>query len=156
MSVNLADSLADAEAVPEANAEADADSLADADAVGDAEGEAEAQYARGFPYDPYGNGGQVLDGSNGYNNMYNPETDGCPNVNMMDECCGMNTEGCCLGGQKCYTYYERQCENVNEPVCDMKGKKFCETITLNDCRVVREKGTLVSSFGLKHILSVYI
>ena len=156
MSVNLADSLADAEAVPEANAEADADSLADADAVGDAEGEAEAQYARGFPYDPYGNGGQVLDGSNGYNNMYNPETDGCPNVNMMDECCGMNSEGCCLGGQKCYTYYERQCENVNEPVCDMKGKKFCETITLNDCRVVREKGTLVSSFGFKHILSVYI
>ena len=141
LSVSLADSLADAEA--DADSLADSDALADADAVGDADSEAEAQYARGFPY---GNGGQVLGGGNGYNNMYNPETAGCPNVNMMDECCGMNTEGCCLGGQKCYTYYERQCENVNEPVCDMKGKKFCETITLNDCRVVREKGTLVSVF----------
>jgi hypothetical protein len=144
VAVGKADSLAyaDAESLPNADpiALADPEALADADADSDADAEAEAQYGR-YPYNPYG---QVA-GGGGFNVGGDPETAGCPNVNMMDECCGMSQEGCCMGGQKCYTYYERQCENVNEPVCDMKGKKFCEKITLNDCRVVRERGTLVLS-----------
>ena len=39
---------------------------------------------------------------------------------------------------------ENVCENVNEPQCNMKGREFCEPVTLPDCRVTKERGKLVS------------
>ena len=62
----------------------------------------------------------------------------------MDSCCGMSGEGCCVGGQQCYTFYENVCENTQEAQCNMKGRNYCETISLTDCRVVRERGSMVS------------
>ena len=67
-----------------------------------------------------------------------------PGCGMMDSCCGMSDEGCCVGGQQCYTYYENICENVNVANCNMRGRKVCEQIELQDCRVVRERSSLVS------------
>ena len=103
-----------AEAVPDADAAAEATPDAEADAQ---------QYAMKLP------AGRP---------PYNP---GC---GLMDTCCGMSNEGCCMGGQQCYTYYENVCENVNEPQCNMKGREFCEPVTLPDCRVTKERGKLVS------------
>jgi hypothetical protein len=68
-----------------------------------------------------------------------------PGCGLMDTCCGMSQEGCCMGGQQCYTYYENVCENVNEPQCNMRGKEVCEPVTLPDCRVTKERGKLVGS-----------
>jgi len=48
-----------------------------------------------------------------------------------------------MGGQQCYTYYENVCENTNEAQCNMKGRNYCEQITLKDCRVVRERGSVI-------------
>ena len=66
-----------------------------------------------------------------------------PGCGLMDTCCGMSNEGCCMGGQQCYTYYERECENINEPSCNMRGKTVCMNIPLKDCRVVKERRTEV-------------
>jgi hypothetical protein len=91
-----------------------------AEAVPEAEADAEAQQYGGAARPPYN-----------------------PGCGLLDTCCGMSQEGCCMGGQQCYTYYENVCENVNEPQCNMKGREFCEPVTLPDCRVTKERGKLV-------------
>ena len=143
--------MAEADPLADADPLAEADALADSEA--DAEADADAQYGMYNMYPGQGQGGA------GFNPGVEEAEGGCPNNKMMSECCGMSQEGCCMGGQKCYTYYERECENVNEPVCDVRGRKFCETITLNDCRVVRERGSLVSHFltiNLSNFKNIYI
>ena len=117
------------EAVPEADAAAFPDAEARPEAAADAEAEPQ-QYAAVRP-------------------AYNP---GC---GLMDSCCGMSQEGCCMGGQQCYTYYENVCENVNEPQCNMKGKEICEPVTLPDCRVTKERGQMVSSFSWVYTWTVH-
>merc|ERR1719500_1245825 len=32
---------------------------------------------------------------------------------MVDECCGMAQQVCCVEGQQCYTYYTQECESVD-------------------------------------------
>ena len=64
---------------------------------------------------------------------------------MMDQCCGMVGEGCCQGGQQCYTYYENVCENVNQPRCRMKGREFCDEAVMPDCRIEKTRGSMVSA-----------
>merc|ERR1711892_122828 len=61
---------------------------------------------------------------------------------MMDQCCGLAQEGCCLGGQQCYTYYENVCDNPVAARCQMRGREFCDEAVMPDCRVVRTKGQI--------------
>ena len=58
---------------------------------------------------------------------------------MVDQCCGMANEGCCMAGQQCYTYYENVCENVNEARCQPNIKQICVDVVLPDCRIVKER-----------------
>jgi len=57
---------------------------------------------------------------------------------MVDQCCGAAKEQCCLGGQKCYTYYETKCERVDQPFCTRRTQEFCDTEMLPDCRTTKE------------------
>ena len=110
-----------------------ADPEPDADAAADPEAAADPQLMRPPAYEP-----------------------GC---GMMDSCCGMSDEGCCVGGQQCYTYYENICENVNVANCNMRGRKVCEQIELQDCRVVRERSSLVSqkvNSPYKNCFQIYV
>ena len=63
---------------------------------------------------------------------------------MVDECCGMAQDGCCQGGQQCYTYYETVCENVTKKRCNPKFKQICVEETLPDCKIQKERRTAVS------------
>ena len=123
----------DAAPAADADAAASAEANADADALAEANADANAQYM-GYPESAYNMGSRP------------PVSE--PGCGMMDSCCGMSNEGCCMGGQQCYTYYERECENTNEPQCNMRGKTVCMNIPLKDCRVVQERRTEVriSSF----------
>ena len=58
---------------------------------------------------------------------------------MVDQCCGMANDGCCMAGQQCYTYYENVCENVNEARCQPNIKQICVDVVLPDCRIVKER-----------------
>merc|ERR1712180_424025 len=86
-------------------------------------------YGSGGRY-PGGSGGQGynpgLNGGQGYNpgggQGYNPGGSTCPR----DQCCGMDTENCCLGGQKCFNYYEQVCENVRQDRCQVHHTEFCK------------------------------
>ena len=64
---------------------------------------------------------------------------------MVDQCCGMANEGCCMAGQQCYTYYENVCENVNEARCQPNIKQICVDVVLPDCRIVKERRQQVCS-----------
>ena len=68
---------------------------------------------------------------------------------MVDQCCGMANEGCCMAGQQCYTYYENVCENVNEARCQPNIKQICVDVVLPDCRIVKERRQQVRSSPLK-------
>ena len=68
---------------------------------------------------------------------------------MMDQCCGMANEGCCMGGQQCYTYYENVCERTDQPRCRMTGREFCDEAVMPDCRVERQRRNMVSIEELK-------
>ena len=71
-----------------------------------------------------------------------PQTSQC---GLVDKCCGMAHEGCCQGGQQCYTYYENVCENVNQPRCRMKGREFCDEAIMPDCRIEKTRGSMVGT-----------
>merc|ERR1711962_1088039 len=126
-----ADAEPEAEADPEANPDADPDAqygsgsyvdVADENGgqgyyPGDQNG-GQGYYPGGgsYPPNPGMPGGQGynpgLSGGQGYNpgggQGYSPGGSTCPR----DQFCGMDTENCCLGGQKCFNYYEQVCENV--------------------------------------------
>ena len=57
----------------------------------------------GQGYNPGGGGGQGYYPGGEGGQGYNPGGSTCPR----DQCCGMDTENCCLGGQKCFNYYEQ-------------------------------------------------
>ena len=63
---------------------------------------------------------------------------------MLDECCGMANEGCCMGGQQCYTYYETVCEKTQTQRCQPKFKQVCVNEVLPDCRIEKKRATQVS------------
>jgi len=98
-------------------------------------------YGSGGRY-PGGSGGQGynpgLSGGQGYNpgggQGYNPGGSTCPR----DQCCGMDTENCCLGGQKCFNYYEQVCENVRQDRCQVHHTEFCKDHEIPYCRVERK------------------
>ena len=62
---------------------------------------------------------------------------------MVDECCGMAQQGCCVEGQQCYTYYTQECESVDAPVCNKRLRNLCHEATVPDCQVRRNPGSLV-------------
>lgn len=62
---------------------------------------------------------------------------------QVDECCGMAHEGCCMGGQQCYTYYETVCENVQTQRCKPKFKQVCVNEVLPDCKIEKKRATQV-------------
>merc|ERR1712180_250915 len=66
--------------------------------------------------------------------MGNPGGSTCPR----DQCCGMDTENCCLGGQKCFNYYEQVCENVRQDRCQVHHTEFCKDHEIPYCRVERK------------------
>ena len=70
---------------------------------------------------------------------------------MVDQCCGMANEGCCMAGQQCYTYYENVCENVNEARCQPNIKQICVDVVLPDCRIVKERRQQVGISPLKSL-----
>ena len=64
---------------------------------------------------------------------------------MVDECCGMAQQGCCVEGQQCYTYYTQECESVDAPVCNKRLRNLCHEATVPDCQVRRNPGSLVKT-----------
>lgn len=64
---------------------------------------------------------------------------------MVDECCGMAQQGCCVEGQQCYTYYTQECESVDAPVCNKRLRNLCHEATVPDCQVRRNPGSLVKN-----------
>ena len=64
---------------------------------------------------------------------------------MVDECCGMAQQGCCVEGQQCYTYYTQECESVDAPVCNKRLRNLCHEATVPDCQVRRNPGNLVKN-----------
>ena len=63
---------------------------------------------------------------------------------QVDECCGMANEGCCVGGQECYTYYETVCDQSVTQRCRPKFKQVCVQETLPYCTVQKKRGSVVS------------
>ena len=63
---------------------------------------------------------------------------------QVDECCGMANEGCCVGGQECYTYYETVCDSTKTQRCRPKFKQVCVQETLPYCTVQKKRGSVVS------------
>ena len=86
--------------------------------------------------------GPLLGAMGGVGGSGGPQTSQC---GLVDQCCGMAHEGCCAGGQQCYTYYENVCENVNQPRCRMKGREFCDEAVMPDCRIEKTRGNMVDS-----------
>ena len=94
------------------------------------------------PLDPVQQGGS--------SGMFNPNaralgpSTGQPGqCGMVDECCGMAQQGCCVEGQQCYTYYTQECESVDAPVCNKRLRNLCHEATVPDCQVRRNPGSLV-------------
>ena len=56
----------------------------------------------------------------------------------------MANEGCCVGGQECYTYYETVCETGVTQRCRPKFKQVCVQETLPYCTVQKKRGSVVS------------
>jgi len=83
---------------------------------------------------PGGSGGQGYNPGVGGGQGYNPGGSSCPR----DQCCGMDTENCCLGGQKCFNYYEQVCENVRQDRCEVHHTEFCKDHEIPYCRVERK------------------
>ncbi|XP_059088315.1 uncharacterized protein LOC131884519 [Tigriopus californicus] len=57
---------------------------------------------------------------------------------MTNQCCGMANANCCVGGQKCYTTYDRKCETEDDPQCQMTVEQVCSEETMPACRLVTE------------------
>merc|ERR1711936_1222969 len=94
------------------------------------------------PLDPVQQGGS--------SGMFNPNaralgpSTGQPGqCGMVDECCGMAQQGCCVEGQQCYTYYTQECESVDAPVCNKRLRNLCHEATVPDCQVRRNQGSLM-------------
>merc|ERR1719195_2386538 len=94
------------------------------------------------PLDPVQQGGS--------SGMFNPNaralgpSTGQPGqYGMVDECCGMAQQGCCVEGQQCYTYYTQECESVDAPVCNKRLRNLCHEATVPDCQVRRNPGSLM-------------
>ena len=56
----------------------------------------------------------------------------------------MANEGCCVGGQECYTYYETVCDQSVTQRCRPKFKQVCVQETLPYCTVQKKRGSVVS------------
>ena len=56
----------------------------------------------------------------------------------------MASEGCCVGGQECYTYYETVCDSAKTQRCRPKFKQVCVQETLPYCSVQKKRGSVVS------------
>jgi len=61
------------------------------------------------------------------------------NCGIMDQCCSMSDNGCCLNqGQQCFTKWERKCTYANMPSCQTQTKEFCDTKALKTCRFTKK------------------
>jgi len=72
----------------------------------------------------------------------NQERDVREQCGLVDQCCGMETQGCCQdSGQKCFTVYERKCRYANKPVCQTMTKEACDTYPVKQCRYIQQSET---------------
>ncbi len=98
---------AQAEASPEPAAAAAA--AAGASAAADAAAAADPQYYPGAVPLPGVVGGVGVSASRP---PYNPSA-----CELTNQCCGMANSQCCVGGQRCYTVWERKCDQEDNPEC---------------------------------------
>jgi len=172
-----AEAVPEADPLPEAEAEAEADADPEADAqqlsypypISYSEPVQEVPYS---PYAPYeGSGTTIVGGDSGSVSVESglppvqiasgvdtsyagvstlpfPVGGQTSQCSMLDQCCGMVNEGCCIQGQQevqgeqCYTIYERKCRYSNKPFCQRLTKQECMHHTIKDCRPVQERRTV--------------